>query len=99
MGGYNVVARDGAIGIVDRVSYTGNCLFLSAGRIRKHRYVIPAAVVARIDTERKSISLDVTKDEIEQSPPYDSHRGFDDACERKTGIYYRELLAKRNAEA
>ena len=99
MAGYHVEARDGAIGVVDRVSYSGSCLYLSVGRFRKRRYVIPAGALARIDPERNSILLDVTKEEIEQAPPYDAHRGFDDDHERATGRYYGELLAKRDSES
>ena len=98
MAGYKVEARDGTVGIVDRVSYSGSCLFASAGHIRKHRYAIPAGAVERIAPENRSVSLAVTKEDVEKSPPCDGPGGFDDECERKTGTYYADLLARRDAE-
>jgi hypothetical protein len=98
MAGYDVETRDGEIGTVDRVSYSGNCLYVSAGRIKKHRYVIPAGAVAQIDPNGKLIQLTVTKEQVETSPRYDSHRGFDDEFERKTGAYYNDLLRRLGGE-
>lgn len=99
MAGYEVDAQDGRVGVVDRVSYSGNCLFISTGHIRKHRHPIPAGAVERIDTARRSIFLSVTKDDVDKSPPYDWHRGFDDDCERKTETYYATLLSSERGEA
>ena len=94
MAGYDVETRDEAIGTVDRVSYSGTCLFVSAGRIKKHRYVIPAGAVEQIDPNDKRILVAVTKEAVEMSPRYDYHRGFDDEFERKTGANYSDLLRR-----
>ena len=97
MAGYKVVTRDGRLGKVDRVSYAGNCLYLSAGGIRKRRYVIPAGAVERIDTDNRSIVVAATADEIEKAPRYDQRRGLDEQSELETAAYYRAVTARHAA--
>lgn len=93
MAGYNVETRDGRFGTVDRVSYAGDRLFVSTGRVKKRRYVIPVGAVERIDNDSRSILVAVTTQEIEQSPRNDLQRGFDEEMERKTAEYYAPLLS------
>ena len=97
MAGYMVQARDGTLGQVDRVSYSGNCLFVSAGRFIKHRYLIPAGAIERVDGDNKSLFVAVTKEQVEKAPAYEMHRGLDEECERQTTAYYSDLLALQTA--
>ena len=97
MVGYDVDGRDGRIGKVERVSYEGTCVFVSTGRLLSKKYVIPAGSVERIDTESKTVVVDLSKEEVENSPEYDANVGFDDDCEANTGAYYSDLLAKRTS--
>lgn len=97
MVGYDVETRDGKIGKVDRVSYAGTCVYVSAGGIRKRRYVIPAGAVERIDDDRRSVVVAVTTDDVEKSPRYDQQRGLDEESESKTAAYYSALLLRRDA--
>ena len=95
MAGYQVEGNDGAIGKVERVSYGGNCLFVSTSRFFGKTYVIPAGAVERIETDETTIFVNVSKEEVEESPEYDSRLGFDEDCENRTGTYYTELAARR----
>ncbi len=97
MAGFKVVTRDGSFGRVDRVSYSGNCVYLSAGGIRKRRYVIPAGAVEAIDTDNRLIVVAATADEIQKAPRYDQQRGLDEQSELETGAYYRAVIARHAA--
>lgn len=97
MAGYKVAARDGELGHVDRVSYSGNCLFVSTGRFVKHRYLIPAGVVELVDHEKRSLVVAATREQVQNAPAYDVQRGLDEECERQTGGYYSDLLATRRS--
>ncbi len=97
MVGYEVEGRDGQLGKVERVTYERTCVIVSTGRVFGKKYVIPASSVERIDTESETIVVDLSKEEVENSPEYDDAVGFDDDCEANTGAYYSDLLAKRTS--
>lgn len=93
---YDVEGRDGKIGKVDHVTFAKTCVTVSTARLfGGKRYVIPAQSIERIDTEGKTIFVDLSKEEVENSPEYDEHLGFDEDCQAKTGAYYEDVLAKR----
>jgi hypothetical protein len=96
MVGFKVEGRDGSIGKIDHVSYGGTCLILSTGRILGHKYVIPASRIEEVDLDTETIVVDLTKDDVEGSPEYDSSVGFDDDCETSVGDYYRDLATSRS---
>ncbi len=93
--GYDVEGRDGKVGKAERVTYTKSCVIVSTSRLFGKRYVIPASSVERVDTEDQTIFVDLSKEEVENSPEYDDHLGFDEDCQGKTGRYYAEVLARR----
>ncbi len=93
--GYEVEGRDGKIGKVDHVAFEKTCFFVSTSRLFRKQYVVPASAVERVDTKGKTIYVDLSKEEVENSPEYDDHVGFDEDCEAKTGAYYGDVLAKR----
>ena len=95
--GYAVQGTDGKIGSVDRVSFEGTCVFVSTGRLFGKKFAIPIGTVERVDDEGRTLFVDLSKDEVENSPQYDDQLGFDEACEERTGTYYRDLLASRSA--
>ncbi len=95
MVGWTVQGRDGAIGKVDHVSYAGTCVIVSTGRFRGKKYVVPAWTIERTDPESGTLTVDLTKADVEGSPPYDEHLGFDDACESNVGAYYEDLVSSR----
>ena len=97
MAGYTAEAEDGTLGHVDRVSYSGNCLFVSTGRFIRQRYLIPAGVVERVDRGSRSLVVAATTEEVENAPAYNRERGLDEECERQIGGYYSGLLARRSS--
>ena len=98
MKGYSVEASDGTIGKVARVNYQRTCVIVStSGLFGKKRYVIPVGAVQRVDSDSRTIFVDVSKDEVENSPTYDDTTGVTDDCESKTGAYYAEILGSRTS--
>lgn len=97
MEGYTVEGSDGTIGKVDRVSYERTCVIVSTSRLFGKRYVIPAGAVQRVESDSRMIFVDLSKDEVANSPEYDDTLGFDDDCESKTGAYYADLLGSRSS--
>jgi hypothetical protein len=95
LGGYDVQGRDGKIGKVDHVTYERACVVVSTSRLFAKQYVIPASSVERVDPDGQAIFVDLSKEEVENSPEYDDHLGFDEDCEAKTGAYYADVLTKR----
>jgi hypothetical protein len=93
--GYDVEGLDGKIGRVEHVTYEKTCVVVSTSRLFGKRYVIPANSLERVDTEGKTIVVDLFKEDVENSPEYDDNLGFDEDCEAKTGAYYADVLAKR----
>ena len=66
-------------------------------RFIKHRYLIPAGAVERIDGDNESLFVAATKEQVEKAPAYDTHRGPNEECERQTTAYYSNLLAQQTA--
>jgi hypothetical protein len=96
--GYDVEGRGGRIGKVDHVTYERTCVVVSTSRLfGGKQYVIPANSLERVDMEGRTIFVDLSKDEVENSPEYDDHLGFDEDCEAKTGTYYADVLARRGS--
>jgi hypothetical protein len=93
--GYDVDGRDGKIGKVDHVAYERTCLIVSTSRLFARQYVIPANSVERVEKDSERLAVDLTKEEVENSPAYDDDVGFDDDCEAAAGAYYAEVLANR----
>src|SRR5437762_6974679 len=88
--GYDVEARDGSIGKIDEATYeTGSSsIVVDTGPwIFGKKVVLPARVIDRIDLENEKVDVNLTKDQIKNSPEYDPDR-FDDAYRSNLGSYY-----------
>jgi hypothetical protein len=94
--GFDVEGRDERLGRVERVSYDGTWAIISTGRLRGKTYAIPSRAVRLVDAESEAILVDVSKDELADSPRYDGHRGFDDGYEESLRAYYGSLRAGRS---
>jgi hypothetical protein len=94
--GYDVEGRDEQLGRVERVSYDGTWALVTTGRLRGKTYAVPAAEIRLVDAESEAILMDVSKDELCESPRYDAHRGFDDGYEEALRSYYGSLRAGRS---
>ncbi|MFD3700445.1 PRC-barrel domain-containing protein [Streptomyces sp. NPDC058646] len=90
--GYKVEATDGHIGKVDEATEDVDASYLVVDTgpwiFGKH-VLIPAGTIARIDVEKELVRLNLTKDQIKDSPTYDKdeHRG-DTAYRDQLGRYY-----------
>ena len=96
--GFKVEARDGSIGHIDEAtddvgrSYivvdTGPWIF---GR----KVVIPAGAIERIEWDDEKTHLLLTKDQIRNSPEFDSERGWtDQEYQTRLGTYYDTELRR-----
>ena len=95
MVGYHVHATDGDIGKVDETSDqvgesrivvdTGPWIF---GR----KVILPAGTVQRVDDDDRMVYVDLTKDQIKNSPELDESTTMDDPDYRsRVGTYYDEF--------
>ena len=91
--GYSVEARDGSIGKIDESTYeTGSAsVVVDTGPwIFGKKVVLPARVIGRIDLEDEKVYVNLTKDQIKNSPEYDPDR-YDDEYRTRLGAYYSGL--------
>lgn len=92
--GCKVEARDGSIGKVDEATHdTGRAyLVVDTGPwILGRKVVIPAGAIERIDTTDDKIFVNLTKDQIKNSPEFD-HDRFDDDYRSRLGTYYEPFV-------
>lgn len=88
--GFDVEARDGSIGEVDEATndVSRQYIVVDTGPwIFGRKVVIPAALIEAVDTNNRKVVLDLTKDEIKDSPAYDPDR-FDDKYRNDLSTYY-----------
>ncbi|MFJ7155327.1 PRC-barrel domain containing protein [Streptomyces sp. NPDC101118] len=81
--GYRVEASDGHIGKIDRHSeYVGRQFVVvdTGPWIFGRSVVVPATLVARVDDEAQTVHLAATKDEIKDSPDFESGQHDDDVA-------------------
>jgi len=90
--GFKVEATDGSIGKVDEATYETGASYLVVDTgpwILGRKVMLPAGVIDRIDSDEQSVYVDLTKDEIKDSPEFDPdvHRNDSDYRGR-LGSYY-----------
>ena len=90
--GFKVEGTDGSVGKVDEATYEvgGSYLVVDTGPwILGRKVMLPAGVVERIDADEEQVFVDLTKDEIKNSPEFDPDEGRDDdEYRRRLGEYY-----------
>ena len=72
--GYDVEATDGSIGTVDEAQHDPEDAFLVVDTghwIFGRKRVIPARLITRIDTDRRTIYLRVSKEHVAGAPDHD----------------------------
>ncbi|MGW7312050.1 PRC-barrel domain-containing protein [Streptomyces sp. NPDC054865] len=90
--GFKVEASDGHIGKVDEHTEDVGASYLVVDTgpwiFGKH-VLIPAGTVVRVDVKEEKIHVNLTKDQIKDSPAYDKdkHRG-DPVYRDQLGLYY-----------
>ncbi|MEU2660468.1 PRC-barrel domain-containing protein [Streptomyces sp. NPDC007325] len=90
--GYAVEALDGRIGKVDKHSdeVGDSYLVVDTGVwIFGKEVLLPAATVVRVDVDDRKIFVDLTKEQIKDSPEFDREKHLDDPAYRQNvGGYY-----------
>ncbi|MGW2788202.1 PRC-barrel domain-containing protein [Streptomyces populi] len=91
--GYKVEATDGSIGKVDKHSDDVDSAHLVVDTgvwiFGKH-VLLPAGTVQRIDRDEQKIYVDLTKDQIKDSPEFDKDKQVGDAgYHEQIGTYYQ----------
>jgi hypothetical protein len=92
MVGYEVHATDGHIGKVDEASDevgTSRIVVDTGPWIFGRKVVLPAGTVQRVDDAEERVYVDLTKDQIKNSPELDENTRTDDPAYRdRLGTYY-----------
>ena len=93
--GYHVHATDGDIGKVDEASdqVGASRIVVDTGPwIFGRKVILPAGTVQRVDDDDRKVYVDLTKDQIKNSPELDESTTADDAAYRdRLGTYYDGL--------
>lgn len=90
--GYHVHATDGDIGKVDEASADvgSSSIVVDTGPwIFGRKVILPAGVVERVDEDDRKVYVDLTKEQIKDSPELDETTTFEDPAYRdRLGTYY-----------
>ncbi|MFD4422085.1 PRC-barrel domain-containing protein [Agromyces sp. NPDC058484] len=90
--GYEVHATDGHIGKVDKATYDvgASQIVVDTGPwIFGRKVLLPAGTIDRVDDAEEKVYVDLTKDQIKDSPELDEGTTWDDADYReRVGGYY-----------
>ena len=88
---FKVEADDGSIGKIDEASREVGAGYLVVDTgpwIFGKKVMLPAGVVREIDVDSQTVFVDLTKDEIKDSPEFDEDRYTSDAYRAELGGYY-----------
>jgi hypothetical protein len=89
--GYQVEAVDGGIGKIDEASNDVGASFLVVDTgpwIFGKKVMLPAGVVSRVDDADEKVFVNRTKEQIKNSPEFDSDSYRDDTYRGVLGTYY-----------
>ena len=78
--GFDVEASDGSIGSVDSASRATDDAHLvvdTGGWIFGKKRLIPAGVVAAVDVDRRTVRLNMSKDDVKSAPDWNSQLADD----------------------
>ena len=93
--GYHVHATDGDIGKIDEASDDAGAsrIVVDTGPwIFGRKVILPAGTVQRVDDADEKVYVDLTKDQIKNSPEWDPDtRGDDDEYRGRLDTYYGDL--------
>jgi hypothetical protein len=97
--GFSVEGTDGAIGKVDEASHDVGacCLVVEIGTFRRHKALLPAGLVERIDPEAEKVFVSTTKDALKDAPEWDPISLRDKDFRTRIGAYYVDLPTYRGS--
>lgn len=88
--GYDVEATNGSIGTIDEATTDTDRshLVVDTGRwIFGQRRLVPAGTVTAVDHEAKTVTVNVSKDQIRAAPDYDPSATEEEMWERHDAYY------------
>ena len=91
LSGFEVEAQDGSIGKIDEASNEVGASYVVVDTgpwIFGKKVLLPAGVIARVDTEDEKVYVDRTKDEIKNAPEFDESNYRDTQYRDELGGYY-----------
>jgi hypothetical protein len=98
--GFAVEATDGAIGHVDAASNevgAGYIVVDTGPWIFGRKVMIPAGAIRHVDLDEQRVMLDLTKDQIKDSPEFDPINNMHDTDYRgRLGEYYEPFFRPRS---
>ena len=87
LNGFKVEARDGDIGKVDEAG--GSFIVVDTGPwIFGKKVMLPAGVIRDVDLDTEAVLVDLTKDQIKDSPEFDEKRYQEESYKTELGNYY-----------
>jgi hypothetical protein len=89
--GYNVEANDGGIGKVDEATNEigSSYIVVDTGPwIFGKKVLLPAGTIDRVDGDSGKVYVDLTKDQIKDSPEFDQSSYTEPAYRSSVGDYY-----------
>lgn len=98
--GFAVEAIDGRIGQIDEASNeagSGYIVVDTGPWILGRKVMIPAGAITHVDLNDQRVALDLSKDQIKNSPEFDSTRDMQNTKYRgKLGEYYEPFFRPRS---
>ncbi len=89
--GFGVEALDGSIGKIDEASDETEASYLVVDTgpwILGKKVLLPAGVVKLVDTEKETVYVNRTKEQIKNAPELDADTYRDDSYRSEVGDYY-----------
>ena len=89
--GFDVQAIDGGIGAVDETMHeagAGHLIVDTGPWIFGKKVMLPAGVISHVDVEGRTVSVNLTKDQVKRAPEFDETRYRESAYRDELGTYY-----------
>ena len=91
MVGFQLIGGGDEIGKVDHACYDGMWATVAVGRLSKTRYAVPHWAITVVDPENEHVLVGFGKDDVLESPEYDTGVGMDDPYRELVSSYYRDV--------
>jgi hypothetical protein len=98
LAGFSVEALDGSIGKVDEATYNvgESYIVVDTGPwIFGKKVMIPAGAITDVDLDDHRVYLDLTKEQVKNSPLIDENTAMDEDYRSRLGSYYETIYPPR----
>lgn len=102
--GYTLEATDGAIGHVDDILIDPETWRISHIVVDTHNWlpsndvVVDSGLVLSIDWGKSQVFVNLTRDDVKESPPYDRAKAIDETYQGAVSAYYRGMATRLAAK-